>query len=166
MNKERLNALVEGGVLIGLALALSFVKLFQFPNGGSVTAGSMIPILIFAMRRGPLFGIGAGVVYGILQLVIEPFVVHPVQVLLDYPVAFGLLGLAGFFPNRPVIGTCLGIFGRFLAHFVSGVVFFASYAGDKSPWLYSMLYNGTYLLPELIFAVIINFGLRSYLKRR
>ncbi len=75
--------------------------------------------------------------------------------LLDYPLAFGMLGLAGFFQNRPFLGVNIGIVGRFLAHFISGIVFFASYAEGMHPWVYSAIYNGSYLLPELVISIYI-----------
>ncbi len=70
---------------------------------------------------------------GVVVLIEEPIVVHPVQLLLDYPIAFGALGLAGLFRRQPLVGVGIGLVGRFAAHFVSGVVFFASYAGDLDP---------------------------------
>ena len=78
------------------------------------------------------------------------------QVLLDYPVAFGLLGVAGFFQRSPVIGIIVGGLARFLAHFVSGVVFFAAYAPEgTSPAIYSAVYNGSYMLPEVLISIVL-----------
>ena len=83
---------------------------------------------------------------------------HPAQVLLDYPIAFGALGLAGFFRNRAFLGINVGIAGRFLAHFVSGIIFFAIYAPEgMSPIIYSALYNGSYLLPELVISIYLTY---------
>ena len=209
---------------VAVSAALSYVKVFSLPQGGSVTAGSMVPVIWFSLRRGPKIGIFACVLYGLVQLMVEPFVYNPVQVLLDYPIAFGALGLAGFFQKRPflgrrtpiaidrlfailfcvisfalfwyeltlfrlsetlffawifalsfvfllwledkrrieggverekyvtpaLIGATIGIFGRFVAHFVSGVVFFGSYAPkEMGPIVYSAFYNGAYIVPEL-----------------
>jgi thiamine transporter len=98
----------------------------------------------------------AGVLAGIVNYILEPFFVHPVQLLLDYPVAFGMLGAAGFFQRSPVIGIVIGGLGRFLAHFASGVVFFASYAPEGvSPAVYSAVYNGSYMLPETVISVVL-----------
>ncbi len=210
---------------VAVSTALSYVKVFSLPQGGSVTAGSMVPIIWLSLRRGPKMGIFAGALYGLVQLVVEPFVYHPMQALLDYPIAFGALGLTGFFQRRPslgrgttitidrlitvllcvitfflfsyeltqyklretlffswifafsfifllwledkirtnrkgeqqrnvtpaLIGATIGIFGRFLAHFVSGIVFFGSYAPEgMSPIIYSAIYNGAYIVPELL----------------
>jgi len=82
-------------------------------------------------------------------------------VLLDYPIAFGLLGLAGFFQKRPFIGVTVGIIGRFVAHFLSGIIFFAIYAGEMNPVIYSAVYNGGYLLVELVISIYVIYLLRA-----
>ncbi|MEM3458901.1 MAG: energy-coupled thiamine transporter ThiT [Candidatus Bathyarchaeia archaeon] len=147
---------------VALATALSYIKVFSLPQGGSVTAGSMVPILWLALRRGAKVGLFAAVVYGLVQLAVEPFIYHPAQVLLDYPIAFGMLGLAGFFQNRPFVGVNVGIWGRFLAHFISGVIFFGSYAPEgMSPIVYSAVYNGGYILPELAISIYIVYLLQE-----
>jgi len=159
----RTKILAEMAVAIALGTVLSFLKFSIWAQGGSVTAGSMVPILWFSFRRGAKMGIAAGVVYGFVQLLQEPFIVHPAQVLLDYPLAFGALGLSGLFENREPLGVSVGIGGRFLAHFISGVIFFAIYAPDvylgvnigANAYLYSALYNGTYLVPELVISLIL-----------
>jgi thiamine transporter len=154
--------IAEIAIFVALATALSYIKIFALPQGGSVTAGSMVPILWLALRRGAKIGIFAAVVYGFIQLMVEPFIVNPVQVLLDYPLAFGSLGLAGFFQKRPFLGVNVGIFGRFASHFVSGIVFFASYApAGMPPAIYSAIYNGSYLLPELVITIYIIYLLQE-----
>ena len=166
MNKSDIKSstklIAEIVTFVALAAALSYIKLFSLPQGGSVTAGSMVPILWLALRRGAKVGLFAAAVYGCVQLVVEPFIFHPAQVLLDYPIAFGMLGLAGFFQNRPFLGVNLGIIGRFLAHFISGVVFFADYAPEgMHPVVYSAIYNGSYLLPELVISIYIIYLLQE-----
>ena len=159
---SRTKIIAEVVTFVALATALSYIKVFSLPQGGSVTAGSMVPILWLALRRGPKVGLFAAAVYGLVQLAVEPFIVHPLQVLLDYPLAFGALGLAGFFHNRPFIGVNVGIWGRFIAHFVSGVIFFASYAPEgMHPAVYSAIYNGSYILPELAISAYIIFMLQE-----
>jgi thiamine transporter len=154
--------IAEIAIFVALATALSYIKIFALPQGGSVTAGSMVPILWLALRRGAKIGIFAAVVYGFIQLMVEPFIVNPIQVLLDYPLAFGSLGLAGFFQKRPFLGVNVGIFGRFASHFVSGIVFFASYApAGMPPAIYSAIYNGSYLLPELVITIYIIYLLQE-----
>lgn len=153
MNKSKAAALAEGGAMIALATGLSLITFFKLPQGGSVTPGSMIPLLAFALRRGPAYGVLAGVVYGLIQFMIDPWFLVPVQFILDYPLAFGLLGLAGFLPKHPYWGATLGIFGRFASHLISGVVFFAEVPG-LAAWTYSAYYNASYLVPELIFTFV------------
>ena len=163
LKSPRTKILAEMAVAIALGTVLSFLKVSIWAQGGSVTAGSMVPLLWFSLRRGAKMGIVAGAVYGIVQLLQEPFIVHPAQVLLDYPLAFGALGLSGLFHNREPIGVAVGIGGRFLAHFASGVIFFAIYAPDvylglsigANAYLYSALYNATYLLPELVISLAL-----------
>ena len=160
MSKTKLETriIAETAVFVAFSTALSFIKLFSLPQGGSVTAASMVPVLWLALRRGAKVGLFACTVYGLVQLVVEPFIVHPAQVLLDYPIAFGALGLAGFFQNRPFLGINIGIAGRFLAHLVSGVIFFATYAPEgMHPIIYSAIYNGSYLLPELVVSVYLTY---------
>ena len=127
-------------------------------RGGSINLG-MVPIFWLALRRGPKIGIFAGAVLGIVDLAIEPFVVHPIQFLLDYPLPFACLGLAGFFRKfstvGPVVGVVVGGTGRFLCHFISGVVYFANYApAGVSPIVYSIVYNGTYMVPSIIICAV------------
>ncbi|MCW4016878.1 MAG: energy-coupled thiamine transporter ThiT [Candidatus Bathyarchaeota archaeon] len=164
INKHRFSTkiLAEIVVFVSLATVLSYIKLFSLPQGGSVTAASMMPILWLALRRGPKVGLFAATLYGVVQFALGPYIFHPAQVLLDYPVAFGLLGIAGFFQNRPYIGTTLGIVGRFVAHFLSGVIFFANYAPEgMHPAIYSAVYNGGYLLVELVITIYIMYLLRA-----
>ncbi|WP_416198087.1 MAG: energy-coupled thiamine transporter ThiT [Sporanaerobacter sp.] len=164
--KWNVKMLAEGGIMIALATLLSYVRLFKMPQGGSVTAGSMIPIMIFAMRWGVGPGILVGCLYGVVQCILDPQVYYPIQFFLDYPIAFGFLGLAGIakLDNKgmdkqsyflTILGVLLSIGGRFISHLLSGVIFFAEYAGEQNPWVYSAIYNGSYLLPECIISTII-----------
>ena len=156
MKNRNTKALVESGVMIGLAWVLHSIRIFRMPQGGSVTAGSMIPLINLALRWGPKRGMGAGVMYGVIRYLMDPFVGHPGQYLLDYPIAFGSLGLAGFFRKNPVLGTMVGIGGRLVASVISGVVFFASYAPKGTPALqYSLVYNASYLIPEVVVSGIV-----------
>ncbi len=156
MKTSRSRVLVESGVLIALASVLSLIKVYQAPQGGSVTAASMAPLIALALRWGPKAGVLAGAAYGILQMVMKPYVVHPVQAILDYPLAFGALGLAGFLRGLPAVGAAVGIFGRLVAHVISGVVFFSEYAPAGSNVLvYSLLYNASYLVPEVLISAVL-----------
>lgn len=154
--KLKPQEIAEMGIAIALALVLYQIKIYHMPQGGSVTAGSMVPILLLALRRGYKLGIVTGILYGLLRILIGGEIYYPVQVLLDYPVAFGLLGFAGFFMTKPLYGVAAGIGGRFLAHLLSGAIFFGEYAPPgQSPWIYSAIYNGSYLVPELAVSAVL-----------
>ncbi|KUO68683.1 MAG: energy-coupled thiamine transporter ThiT [Clostridia bacterium BRH_c25] len=161
MGRTSTRMLTEAGIMIAAAQILSYVKIYEAPYGGSVTAGSMVPIILFSLRWGLKSGLLAGTAYGILQLLIggEVYTLHIASVLFDYLIAFGLLGLAGVFQSSTkgmLMGTCLGVFGRFICHVISGVVVWASYAPEgMNPLVYSVLYNGSYLLPELVITMVI-----------
>ncbi len=156
------RVLVEAAVMVALATALSVIVVWRMPQGGSVTPASMVPLLILALRRGPKVGLAAGAVYGMIQLWIEPVVVHWAQVILDYPLAFGLLGLAGFFRRWPYAGVVAGIGGRLVSHVVSGAIFFASYAPPGTGvWTYSLVYNATYLIPEMALSLVVLLALNA-----
>jgi thiamine transporter len=155
--ETRIKIFAEAIVFIALSAALNSIKLYQLPYGGSVTLAGMVPILWLSLRRGPAIGTYAGIVLGLVVMIIEPYLYYPAQILLDYPIAFGALGLAGFFKKRPVVGVGVGMLGRFVSHFISGVFFFYMYAKDwnMDPVTYSIVYNGSYLLPEFIVSAVI-----------
>jgi thiamine transporter len=154
--KIQTKIVAEVVVSVALAYALNMIVMFRMPQGGSVTAVSMVPLLWLALRRGVRVGVIGGIIFGIVDMFPQPFVVHPVQFLLDYPLAFGALGLAGFFQRHPIGGVFSGIAGRFACHFIAGVVFFGMYAPEgMNPIVYSAIYNGSYLIVELVFSVIV-----------
>jgi thiamine transporter len=116
----------------------------------------MVPIFWLGLRRGLKIGVFGGVVFGVVDLAIEPFVVNPAQFVIDYPLAFAFLGIAGVFQKYPLIGVVVGVTGRFMSHFVSGIIYFADYAPTgMSPVVYSAIYNGTYLMPSMIICAVI-----------
>lgn len=169
--------LAEAGIMLALAKVLSFVKLFEAPFGGSVTLASMAPILFFAIRWGVGRGMLVGATYGLLDFITDPFVYHPLQVILDYPLAYAMLGLAGltliqhenpFLRHLPSI--ILAVFMRFVMHVISGCIFFSSVdftqpgatLGQALTWsnlsggfVYSVTYNAGYLVPDLIICLIL-----------
>lgn len=162
-NKLRFSTkiIAEIAIFVSLATVLSYFKI-SLQYGGSVTAGSMVPILWLALRRGPKIGLFAATLYGMVQLLTGPYIVHPAQVLLDYPIAFGVLGVAGFFQKRPYIGVTLGITGRFIAHFISGIIFWADYTPEgMTPILYSAAYNGVYMVAELVISIYVIYLLQT-----
>jgi len=161
--------LTEMIACVALAGVLYAIPFFQLPNGGRVTLASMVPIFFVALRRGWRVGIITGVAFGFVALVLDSFafVVNPVQVALDYPLAFGALGLAGYFHKSPVTGVIVGVAGRFVCHFMSGLLFFAMYAQSglssmgigapayAAPVIYSAVYNGSFLIVELIMSAAV-----------
>lgn len=150
--------LVSGALCVALSFVLSCIVLYRLPQGGSVTAASMLPIMLFAWMYGPVAGICAGLVHGILQLVQGVYVVHPVQLLLDYIFPFAALGLAGLFrkDNQMWLGILVAGVARFIVHFLSGYVFFASYApAEQGPFIYSVGYNASYMVPEIAICLVI-----------
>ncbi|CCQ95442.1 Proton-coupled thiamine transporter YuaJ [[Clostridium] ultunense Esp] len=166
MKKWSTKMLVEAGIMIALSVLLSRIKVYEAPQGGSVTAGSMIPILLFAMRWGLGPGITAGATFGLIKLILGGWIFSPTQAILEYPIAFGFLGLAGIFSNsientkggnyfKIVLSIFLAIAGRFICHLLAGVIFFSEYAGTQNPWIYSFIYQSSYLVPEFIVSAII-----------
>lgn len=171
MKKWTTKMLVEAGLMLALAVILSRIKIYQAPQGGSVTAGSMIPILLFALRWGLGPGIICGGAFGLLKLLLGGYIFTPIQAILEYPLAFAFLGLTGIFANsidfnswkkldlqaygKIIISVFLAIGGRFICHLFAGVIFFGNYAGSQNPWIYSGLYQASYLLPEFLISAII-----------
>jgi len=155
--KISLRALVYASLALAIAFALSYAKLFPMPQGGSVTLMSMFFVSLVGFWFGPVVGIAAGMAYGFLQLIQSPYVVHPVQLLLDYPIAFGLLGLSGFFRNIKgglYIGFAVGCIGRFAASTVAGWIFFIGINTPGSLWA-SAAYNGGYIFAEMALSLVI-----------
>lgn len=172
--KFNVRMLAEGGMMLALAVLLNTIKIYQAPNGGSVSAGSMIPLLLYAIRWGIGPGLAVGAVYGLLDFIFNPYFYHPIQFLLDYIFAYGILGIAGIGYSRSnngnnitkvIIGVIIAIIGRMFSHVLSGVIFFAEYAGSQNPWIYSTIYNGTYLIPELIISLVVILLIWNPLKR-
>lgn len=145
---------------IGLAIALAFIldmlKIYTLPNGGgSISLGSMIPIFLISFIYGPSIGLFTGFLFGILQLIINPYILNPIQVLFDYPLPFMAVGIAGFFKNK-YLGATLGMLLRFVCHFISGVIFFDSYApAGTSPIIYSIAVNGFAVGGELLICLTL-----------
>lgn len=152
--------LVFSAIAMALALVTSMIKLFELPLGGSVTLLSMLFIVLIGYWYGPKAGLMTGFAYGLLQFIIEPVFYTIPQLIVDYPLAFGALGLSGFFSNRKhglQLGYIAGILGRLVFAWLSGVIFFASYASsyNMSAPVYSLVYNGSYILAEGIITLII-----------
>lgn len=162
----RVRALCEGAIMVALAQVLSYLKFMELPNGGSLTP-AMFPVLFFALRWGLWRGLGAGFVFGLLQLIFDGAYAWGWQsMLLDYLIAFTPLGLAGLFRGKAwgiFPGTVLGCAARFAVHYVSGVTIYRIVAPTEipglgvydNPALYSLVYNGSYMLPNTLLALAI-----------
>ena len=172
----RVRALTEGAIFVALAFVLSFVKLYELPNGGSLTP-AMFPILLYALRWGLGRGLGAGFLFGLLQLIFDGAYAWGWQsMVLDYLLAFAPVGLAGIFRGKAwgiFPGTLIGCLGRFAVHYLSGgpiyriieptsVPGFGTY---DNPHLYSLVYNGSYMLPNMLLALLLAGLLYVPLKR-
>lgn len=169
----RTKLMVESAVMIAIATVLSFVKVWQMPLGGSITLLSMLPIAAISMKNGLKWGLETAFIYSLIQLGLDISAVMSwgltSQILFgtiffDYIFAFTALGLAGIFKKHGSKGMCLGVFMvmtlKFLFHFISGIVFFGTWAQEG--WniaVYSLCYNGAYMLPEAILTVTATFAL-------
>ena len=145
----------SSGLMLAMAVILTAFPFYRMPNGGSVTLGGMRPLFFISFAYGPEVGMLAGVAYSLMNLVMAPYILHPVQVLFDYPLPFMALGLAGCFPRHHMAGITAAVAVRLFFHFLSGVVFFGSYApAGTSIYLYSFVTNLTYLLPTLVICLV------------
>lgn len=157
------RSIVYGAISIALSFALSYAKLFKLPQGGSVTFASLLPLMIYCCMFGTRRGLIVCAIYGVLQALQDPFIIHPMQFLLDYPLAFGLIGFSGIFMEKGVfkdkkvvaflLGGVLAVVLRYACHVCSGVFAFADYADlDKydTAIAYSMAYNSFAFVDMLI----------------
>lgn len=151
------KSLAYAALSIALSFVLSYVKMFEMPQGGSVTLASMLPIMLFAAAYGVGPGLLAGAAYGLLQYLQGGWFVHPIQFLLDYPIAFALIGLAGVYKYLPKawqswsLYACMivGALGRALSATLAGILYW-----DSAPWA-SLVYNGTYLIPDTLICIML-----------
>lgn len=159
--RRRTAILVEGGIMIALSTVLSMIKFLQLPYDGSITLLSMFPVLIFAYRHGTKWGLLCGFAHSLLQLLLGLNALKGISaatligaIVLDYLLAFTVLGLCGLFRGRKngfILGTIVCLVLRFLCHYVSGVILWGVWAPEgMSAYLYSLIYNGSYMGVELI----------------
>ena len=169
MDKKRLLMLVEIAIFAAVGLVLDQVSFKVWAQGGSVSL-VMVPIVLIAFRWGLGAGLTTGLLIGVMQTMFGAYIVHWFQGLLDYGIAFTVVGLAAIvrkpvldaaansnkvkMTNYIIIGTVVAGFLRYAAHTTAGAVFFAEYAGDQNAWVYSIIYNGTYMLPATILTAI------------
>ena len=157
------RSLAYAGICVAMSFALSYVKLWDMPNGGSVTLVSLLPLMLYSYIFGTKKGVFVGFVYGVLQAVQDPWLIHPAQFLLDYPIAFSAAGLAGAFRNAKrleklpqlqfTFGAAIAGTLRFVCHVLSGVFAFEAYAKGQNAWGYSLVYN-LYVFIDMALVVV------------
>ena len=151
------KSLAFAALSIALSFILSYIKIFRMPNSGSVTLASMLPLMLFAASYGVGPGLLAGAAYGLLQYLQGGYFVHPIQFLLDYPIAFALIGLAGLYKYMPkawsqgsiYAAMVLGALGRCLSATLAGIFYW-----ETAPWA-SLVYNGAYLVPDTLICIAL-----------
>ena len=165
MNHMKLRALCEGAIMVAAATALSYLKFFELPQGGSVCIG-MLPIFLYCVRWGLKDGLLASFAYGLLQLIFDgAYAWGWASMLLDYLVAFTMLGFAGLFARKKggiFIGTVVGCVLRFIVHFISGITIYRIFEPTElfnvtwlNPYLYSAAYNGSYVAIDMVICLVI-----------
>ena len=170
------RSLTFAAVCIAMSFALSYLKVVEMPQGGSITIASLLPLMIYSYMFGTKKGVFAGFIYGILQAFQDTYILHPAQFLLDYPVAFSAIGLAGMFAHTDALrfpqlkfalGAVVAVVGRFIAHFLSGIFAFGAFATIQPVWLYSLVYQAGYVLPDLAIVIVVGilvFSSKTFLK--
>lgn len=174
MKNSKTKILVEGAIMVAMATVLCYIRIFKLPWGGSVTLMSMLPIIIFSIKRGVKNGMFASFVFALIQLGqgimdgLFAWGLTPIMlvscIVIDYIGAYSVIGIGGIFRKKGfagwMSGTVLAVFARFVCHFLSGVIIWHSSGNlwegfsTDNEWLYSLAYNGAYMLPEMIFTVI------------
>ena len=151
--------LVFSAAAMALAIVTAEIKFTRLPMGGSITLFSMLFIVLIGYWYGLKAGLMTGFAYGLLQFFMDPVFYSPMQLLIDYPLAFGALGLSGLFSEKKnglLKGYILGVTGRYIFAFISGIIFFGHYAPEGTPAaVYSLSYNATYIVPEAIATIVI-----------
>lgn len=171
------KSIAYAAVCIATSFALSYIKLWQMPQGGSVTLVSLLPLMVYSYMFGVRKGVLAGTVYGVLQAVQNPWLIHPAQFLLDYPVAFAGVGVAGIFATikkldklsqiQYALGAIAASILRFAAHVLSGVFAFSEYSTLDNVWIYSMGYN-SYVFVDIAITVaagVIIFSVKPFINQ-
>lgn len=177
-NKKEFDTrtMAYAGICVALSFALSYVRIIHLPQGGSITFASLLPLMLFSYIYGSRKGVFVGCVYGILQAVQDPWIIHPAQFLLDYPIAFSFIGLSGIFSNvkalkklpqiKFALGAIIASLGRYISHVLSGVFAFSAYAEGANPWAYSLAYN-SFVLADIVIVIVVGvllFSSKSFVK--
>lgn len=165
MKHMKVRALCEGAIMVALATALSYVTIGKLPNGGSFDL-AMLPIFLYCARWNAPASFLVSLAYGLLQIVVDSaYAWGPWSLLLDFILAYGVLGVASFFRKLKggvFIGTVVGCVCRFIVHFISGVTIYRIYTPTEifnttftNPWLYSAVYNGSYVGIDMILCLVV-----------
>jgi thiamine transporter len=178
LDKKRFSftsrSVAYAGVCVAMSFALSYIKLWDMPAGGSVTLVSLLPVMVYSYIFGAKKGVFVGFVYGVLQSVQDPWIIHPAQFFLDYPIAFSCVGLAGLFRRLPIklpqvkfgLGAILAGAFRFICHTISGVFAFEAYAEGQNTLAYSLVYN-SYVFIDIALIIVVGavlFSSRAFVK--
>jgi len=180
MKNQNTKILAESALMLALATILSFIKIYQLPYGGTITLCSMVPIIYIALVHPVKWGILTSFCYSLIQMLAsfyspptKDFISYLLVVLLDYVIAFSILGTANIYFNRikkilkVVLSSTVVILGRFICHFLSGIIVWGVYAPPGQPVvLYSLIYNGSYMLGELIITVVAITTIMRIMSRR
>ena len=163
-SKWNSRRITMGAMCIAIAFVLSCIRLYRMPQGGSITPASMLPLVLFMVACGPLQGFVVGCAYGLLQLITDPYVIHPIQMLVDYPLAYGAMILCCLAALIPVlkeiqlpVAVLFAAVGRYIMAVLSGAIFFAEYAGEQNAWIYSLIYNISYIGPDTLVCILVAF---------
>lgn len=167
MKSSNVKRMVLSAVMIGLATVLSLVKIWKMPLGGSITLLSMLPIVLISIKYGVKWGMFTSLIYAVMQIFVDLGEIMTWgltvklwigSIVFDYLIAYGILGISGIFRKKGIAGMCSGValalFMRFASHVVSGTIFFDIWCPEGwNPFVYSLAYNGGYMLPELVFTM-------------
>lgn len=158
--KTNTKTMVVSALLVGLSIVLTRITIYSLPQGGSVSLFGMLPIVICAYFFGTRRAVMCGMCVGMIDLIFKPYVIHPIQLLLDYPLAFGAIGFAGliFMAKKDglIPAYLFGVLCRYICAVISGVVFFGAYAPEGfSPLTWSLWYNVLYLAIEAAGTVVL-----------
>jgi thiamine transporter len=170
MRSSKTSIIVEGAIMIALATVLSYIRVYKLPWGGSITMLSMLPIVLYSIKNGVVRGLEVSFLFSLVQLgqgVVDGLFGWGLTVssllgciFFDYILAFTVIGLAGMFRKKGelgwIAGTVIALLLRFACHFTTGVIIWKSFGelwegfSTDNTYLYSLLYNGSYMLPEII----------------
>lgn len=166
MNKKLVQQMTEGALMLALSFILNNIRIFRMPQGGSITLAGYVPLLIYALRWGLGPGLVLGLIYGFIEFIADPYIVHPIQFLLDYPLAYMAMGLAGLgksentiqgnIDKRAIGAIIFAVFMRAVVAMASGIIFFKEFLPEDMPYLLgSAIYNFSYIIPNTIIDIIV-----------